>query len=70
MEKPARELTQRSETLLKKYHQLTSPIVSLSTSKQQDSLKEELKRNVSMKLDCIKNRGSKIYALDAATSYA
>ena len=33
-------------------------------------MKDELRRNVSMKLDCIKNRGSKIYALDNTISYS
>jgi hypothetical protein len=59
----------RSENVLKKYHQMTSPLVSLQSVKRQDLMKEELRQNVSMKLDCIKNRGSKIYALDSSISY-
>lgn len=59
----------RSESILKKYHQLTSPLVSLQAVKRQDTMKEELRQNVSMKLDCIKNRGSKLYALDTTLSY-
>lgn len=60
----------RSENILKKYHQLTSPLVSLQSAKRQELMKDELRQNVSMKLDCIKNRGSKIYALDNTISYS
>ena len=40
----------RSESLLKKYRQMTSPIVSMHVVKQQEGLKDELKTNVSTKL--------------------
>ncbi len=60
----------RSENILKKYHQLTSPLVSLHSAKKQDLMKEEVRQNVGMKLDCIKNRGNKIYALDTTIPYS
>ncbi len=59
-----------SESILRKYHQMTSPLVSLQSVKRQDHLKEELKHNASMRLDCIKNRGSKVFALDASQSFS
>lgn len=60
----------RSENILKKYHQITSPLVSMQSAKKQDFMKEEMRQNVGMKLDCIKNRSSKIYALDTTISYS
>jgi hypothetical protein len=59
-----------SENILKKYHQLTSPLVSMQSVKKQEVMKEELRHNVSMKLDCIKNRGSKVYALNSSISFS
>jgi hypothetical protein len=60
----------RSESLLSKYRQLTSPIVSLHTLKRQDGLKDELKNNITTKLENIKGHGSKLYALDTSLSFA
>ncbi len=60
----------RSQNILKKYHQITSPLVSLQAAKKQDLMKDQMRQNVGMKLDCIKNRSSKIYALDTTVSYS
>jgi hypothetical protein len=53
---------------MQRYHSMTSPLVPLSAAQQQDHLKQELRLNASMRLDCIKNRSSKVYALDSSTS--
>jgi hypothetical protein len=71
MENKSSVLSQcHSESILRKYHQMTSPLVSLQSAKRQDHLKEELKHNASMRLDCIKNRGSKVFALNASQSFS
>jgi hypothetical protein len=50
--------------MLKKYHQLTSPIANLQIVKQREGIREEIKNNVSMKIDYLKNRGGKVYTLN------
>jgi len=42
----------------------------MHTVKQQECLKDELKNNVNTKLENIKNRGSKLYALDTSLSFS
>jgi len=37
--------------------------------KQRDSIKDEIKNNVTLKIDCLKNRGSKIYALNTTVPF-
>lgn len=64
--KPSKSIPSRTETL-QRYHSLTSPLVPLQTAQLQDSLKHELRHNTSMRLDCIKNRNSKIYALESSS---
>lgn len=59
------------DNILKKYSQLTSPLVSLQSAMRQEHLRSELKTNVSMKLETMKSgRGSKIYALNNSTSFS
>lgn len=53
-----------SQSLLRKYRQITSPIVSMHILSNQEYIKDELKTNVNAKLQNIKNRGTKPYTLD------
>jgi hypothetical protein len=62
--KATQPLPTRTETL-QRYHNLTSPLVALQAAQQQESLKQEFRNNASMRLEHIKNRSSKIYALDS-----
>ena len=57
------QLSSRTETL-QRYHSMTSPLVQLQALQKQESLKQELRNNASMRLDHIKNRNSKLYAID------
>ena len=62
MENKKPQTTNRKETL-ERYHSLTSPLVPLQTVQMQEHAKQEVRHNASMRLDYIKNRGSKVYAL-------
>ena len=53
----------KRKNLLQKYHALSSPLVSLTTAKQNKQAAQEVRLNASMRLDSIKNR-TKVYALD------
>lgn len=59
-----------AENIFKKYHKLTSPLVSLSVAKKQDKLKEELRNNVSRKIECMTTKGPKMYTQDNSKSFA
>ena len=60
----------RSEALLRKYHQLTSPLVSLNTSKRQEGAKEELRKNASLRLNAMRNGKTSVYSLEGSDSMA
>jgi hypothetical protein len=69
MENKTSQVVRRKEAL-ERYHSLTSPLVPLQTVQQQEHAKQEVRLNASMRLDYIKNRGSKVYALDTNQSFS
>ena len=52
-----------SKETLQRYHGMTSPLVALTTAQHQSKVKQEVRLNASLRLDCIKNRNSKVYEL-------